>query len=156
MAIDWLAIKNDYINGGGSYRKLAEKYGVKFASLRSRAEKESWTKLREEQQHKTSTKTAQKTQEKISDALSEEAATKARIRSKLIGLAEKWVDGQGEKIRDTGDFRRMVQSCVDLGIMDVQDAAEVENDGLLEALGNVASELFEDGDDSNMLPEESE
>ena len=28
MAVDWLAIRNDYINGGGSYRKLAEKYGV--------------------------------------------------------------------------------------------------------------------------------
>ena len=156
MAVDWLQIKTDYINGGGSYRKLAEKYGVKFAALRSRAEKESWTKLREEQQHKTSTKTAQKTQEKISEALSEEAATKVRIRGKLIKMAENWIDAQRDSVKDPGAFRRIVQSCVDLGIMDVQDGTEVENDGLLEALGNVAANLFEDGDDSTILPEDDE
>ena len=58
MAVDWLAIRNDYINGGGSYRKLAEKYGVPFGSLRSRAEKENWPELKKEQLHKISIKTA--------------------------------------------------------------------------------------------------
>ena len=65
MAADWLAIRNDYINGGGSYRKLAEKYGVAFGSLRSRAEKEKWPELKEEQLHRISTRTAQKTADMI-------------------------------------------------------------------------------------------
>ena len=65
VAVDWLAIRNDYINGGGSYRKLAEKYGVPFGSLRSRAEKESWPERKKEQLHKISTETARKTAEAI-------------------------------------------------------------------------------------------
>lgn len=152
MAVDWLKIKNDYINGGGSYRKLAEKYGVKFAALRSRAEKEKWPALKEEQQHKIDTKTAQKTQDKISDALSDEAAAKVEIRVGLVKLAADWVKKQ-KAISDTNDFRRMVQSCVELGILTVQEDPGAEDDGLLEALGKNAEELFSDGDDSDMLPE---
>ena len=156
VAVDWLAIKNDYISGGGSYRKLAEKYGVNKDTIAKRAKVENWKEQRCTQADKTQTKTIQKTTEKISDALSEEAATKVRIRGKLIKLAENWIDAQCESIEDPGAFRRIVQSCVDLGIMDVQEGGEVENDGLLEALGRVAADLFEDGDDSMILPEESE
>lgn len=65
VAVDWLVIRNDYINGGGSYRKLAEKYGVPFGSLRTRAEKERWPELKTEQLHKISTETAQKTADVI-------------------------------------------------------------------------------------------
>lgn len=156
MAVDWLKIKNDYINGLGSYRRLAEQYGVKFSTLKDVAAREKWVEAKKQHANKVRTKTEQKTAEKISEALSEEAVTKVRIRGKLIGLAEKWIDAQGDKIGDPGDFRRIVQSCVDLGIMDVQDSAEVENDGLLEALGNVAADLFSDGDDSAILPEDGE
>ncbi len=156
MAVDWLRIKNDYINGLGSYRKLAEQYGVSRSALEKRAKVEEWTKKRDAQCGKVEAKVGQKTVEKISEALSEEAATKVRIRGKLIKLAENWIDAQCESIEDPGAFRRIVQSCVDLGIMDVQEGGEVENDGLLEALGSVAADLFEDGDDSVILPEESE
>lgn len=156
MAVDWLRIKNDYINGLGSYRKLAEQYGVSVRTLAKHAKDDDWRGAREAHCNNVATNTQQKTADKISDALSDEAATKVRIRGKLIGLAEKWIDAQEDQIRDPGDFRRIVQSCVDLGIMDVQDSAEIENDGLLEALGNVAANLFEDGDDSAILPEGDE
>lgn len=139
MAVDWLAIKNDYISGGGSYRNLAAKYGVSFNTLKCRAVDEGWKKLKEEQHHKTTTKTQQKTEEKISDALSDEAAAKARIRSKLVKLAERWVDSQGEGIPDTGDFRRMVQSCVELGIMsgEADKEALAKLDDVLKQIGGV-------------------
>ena len=42
MMTDWIAIKNDYINTDISYRKLAGKYNVSFATLRARAKKEDW------------------------------------------------------------------------------------------------------------------
>ncbi len=42
MAVDWLKIRNDYINGGGSYRVLAEKYGVNKDTIAARAKKEQW------------------------------------------------------------------------------------------------------------------
>lgn len=139
MAVDWLVIRNDYINGGGSYRKLAEKYGITLATLRVQAERGNWPELKKEQQHKISTKTAQKTQEKISDALSDEAAAKARIRAKLMRMAENWIDTQGDTVNDTGDFRRMVQSCLDLGIMndEADKEALAKLDEVLNQIGGV-------------------
>ena len=144
MAIDWLAIRNDYINGGGSYRKLAEKYGVSFNTLKDIAVAEGWKSLKEEQHNKTTTKTQQKTEEKISDALSEEAAAKARIRLKLIQMAENWVIEQSGAVNDPADYRRMVQSCMDMGVFDslVKMPGETrEDDPLTKALKEMAEAL---------------
>lgn len=62
--------------------------GVSASSLMQKAAKEKWNEEREANVSKTEAKTKQKTQEKISDALSEEAAAKAKIRVKLIRMAE--------------------------------------------------------------------
>ena len=156
MAVDWLAIRNDYINGGGSYRKLAEKYGVNKDSIATRAKAEDWKGQRDAQTDKTQTKTRQKTEEKIAEALSDEAAKKVKLRTGLLDMALKWLDSQKEGVADTGDFRRMVQSCIDLGVMDTQSGAEVEDDGLLAALGSNAKAVFGDGDDSGILPKEKD
>lgn len=52
----WKKIKAEYIAGGTSYRKLAEKYEVKLSALRSVAEREKWVELKAQAQHKTDTK----------------------------------------------------------------------------------------------------
>lgn len=155
MAVDWLAIRNDYINGGGSYRKLADKYGVNKDTIAFRAKSEGWKEQRDIQTDKTHTKTIQKTEEKISDALSDEAALKVRARSGLLRLAVDWIEKQTE-IEDIGGFRKMVQACAEMGVMDTQDGEAVEDDGLLAALGANAGDLFDDGDDSEMLPKEKD
>ena len=54
--MDWNKLKAEYIAGGTSYRKLAEKYNVSFAILRREAEKGKWTKLKTQAKHKTDTK----------------------------------------------------------------------------------------------------
>ena len=56
MAANWSKIKAEYIRGGTSYRKLAEKYSVPFSALRRRAKSEKWTDLRTQSEHKASTK----------------------------------------------------------------------------------------------------
>lgn len=144
MAVDWLAIRNDYINGGGSYRKLAEKYGVNFSVLKDVAVKEKWKKAKEQQTNEIRTKAEQKAQEKISDALSDVAATKARIRVKLIRMAEAWIDKQTDAMGDTTDYRRIVQSCVDMGVFD-EDITRAgdsgEDDPLTRALAEEAERL---------------
>jgi len=63
--VNWLTIKNEYINTTISYRKLAEKYSVSFATLRVRAQKEDWVAQKKAQQHKVSTKVAQRTADAI-------------------------------------------------------------------------------------------
>ena len=54
--MDWNKIKAEYIAGGTSYRKLAEKHGVSFSTLRGIAEREKWTDLRTQAQHSADTK----------------------------------------------------------------------------------------------------
>lgn len=139
MAVDWLTIKTDYLNGGGSYRKLAEKYGVNKDTIALRAKKENWRKEKDIHSDRIQTKTIEKTEDKISDALSEEAAAKVRIRTRLIRMAENWINDHCEVIEDTGDFRRIVQSCVDLGIMEVEASKEALDklDSVLDQIGGV-------------------
>lgn len=45
--IVWNRIKTEYIAGGTSYRKLAEKHNVSFSTLRKIAAKEHWSELRD-------------------------------------------------------------------------------------------------------------
>lgn len=154
VTVDWLKIKTEYINGNISLRKLAQKSGTSYSQLAKVAAAEKWKDLREAQRIKIESKTNQRITEKISDSISDEAAAKVRIREKLIKMAENWVDAQLETVSDTNDFRRMVQSCIDLGVMDVQDASGLDDDGLLRALGENAENIFAFGDDSEMVSED--
>lgn len=54
--MDWKKVKAEYIAGGTSYRKLAEKYGVSFSTLRNIAIREKWTELKEQADNKSVTK----------------------------------------------------------------------------------------------------
>ena len=63
--IDWIKLRNEYINGNISYRKLAEKHGVNYNTLQDKARKENWFAKKKEQHEKITAKTIQKTAEKI-------------------------------------------------------------------------------------------
>lgn len=54
--MDWNKIKAEYIAGGTSYRKLAEKYSVSFNTLKGVAVREKWTELKEQADNKATTK----------------------------------------------------------------------------------------------------
>lgn len=54
--MDWKRIKAEYIAGGISYRKLAEKHGVSFNTLKTHAIEEKWHQLRQQANHKATTK----------------------------------------------------------------------------------------------------
>ena len=66
--MDWKKLKAEYIKGGISYRKLSEKYGVPFGTLRNVAAKEKWRDLRD--------KTRIKTDTKLTEAVSDEQANR--------------------------------------------------------------------------------
>lgn len=61
MAVDWLTIRNDYINGGGSYRELSERYGVPLRTIAKHAKDEEWQKLKKENCNAIATTLRQKT-----------------------------------------------------------------------------------------------
>lgn len=99
--INWIKIKNDYINGRGSYRKLADKYSISATSIGKRARLEGWAEQREKQLHKSYTKVAQKTADRIAEREADRVA-------RLLGTTDKLQDAL-ERAADELD-RQMVKS----------------------------------------------
>lgn len=82
--MDWNILKAEYIAGGTSYRKLAEKYkdeGVTFDNLKNVAVKEGWAKLKEQAKNKATTK--------MVDTISKDIAKNA---VKINDVADKLLD----------------------------------------------------------------
>lgn len=145
MAADWLTIRNDYINGGGSYRHLAEKYGVPFDTLKQQARKNGWKKARDEFRHKIATETPKKTAEKIINAEAEVAAIRSRLRLKFLQEIERRAELEET---DGMEFRRLVQSFKDMcEITDGIGNTEENDDGFLDALNGTAEEDWSDESD---------
>lgn len=63
--VDWITIKNEYINTDISQRKIAEKHNVSLSTLTKRANREAWQQQRIDLRNKVATKVQQKTAEKI-------------------------------------------------------------------------------------------
>ena len=78
---DWQAIKTDYITTDTSYRKLAQKYGVRYSTICDRSKKENWIAKRDQHRDKTATKTI--------NAISNKQADRA---AKLIGVSDLLLD----------------------------------------------------------------
>jgi len=85
---DWQSIKTEYITTDTSYRKLAQKHGVRYATLQARAKEEKWTALRD--RHRTST--VSKSLTKISNKQAAKLARIEGITDKLLNKLEKAVD----------------------------------------------------------------
>lgn len=88
--IDWNAIRAEYIGGGTSYRKLAEKHQVSFMVLKTRAKKEDWPGLRTQAEHKASTEATQKTAEAAADNAVLAADIKKRLLLRLSRIEQKY------------------------------------------------------------------
>jgi uncharacterized protein YjcR len=48
LNVDWTKIKFDYVHGGVSQADLAERYGIKLATITKRIERERWSDMRVE------------------------------------------------------------------------------------------------------------
>lgn len=87
--MDWNKIKAEYIAGGTSYRKLAEKYDVSRTTLERKAKDEKWSELRRQ--------TEGKAEAKMVDAISTKSAKiddkYFRLVDKLMSKAEETIDG---------------------------------------------------------------
>lgn len=107
--IDWKKLKAEYIRGGVSYRKLAEKYGVSFSSIRRKSEKEKWTDLRTQCVQKTSTKI-------VESVSSQEAKRVDGIQTVADLLLHKITEGvsDGSLITDSQSIRQITASLKDL------------------------------------------
>ena len=98
--MNWKKIKAEYIAGDTSYRKLAEKYGVSFSTLKEIARREKWTDLKDQARHKADTKFA--------DLMGERQANRS---AKINDVADALLN----KISDT------------LALMDVVDSQSIKH-----------------------------
>lgn len=92
---DWNAIKAEYIRGGTSYRKIAEKYGVSFNTLKTVAIREKWTDLRQQTSNTATTK--------LVDKIGGQQASRS---AKILDVADKLLD----KISGTIDMMDAISS----------------------------------------------
>ena len=138
--MDWKRIKAEYIAGGTSYRKLAEKYKVKLSALRSIAERENWVELKAQTQHKTNTKLT----ETVSDIESKKAVD-------IINVADKLLEKIGEMVERYGDpdsIKKLTSAIKDLkDIKGIKSDADIrEQEARIKKLEMEASFRGEDDD----------
>lgn len=109
---NWKKIKAEYVRGGISQAKLAEKHGVSFRTLKEHARKEKWSELRE----MACTKAAQKMVEKTADIQADTTARMIQMQNdaalaiyeKLMMNIVNYPDGVGTKtMRETVDVKKV-------------------------------------------------
>ena len=105
--MDWKRIKAEYIAGGTSYRKLAEKYGVSFNTLKTRAREEQWYELRQQKDHRTTTKIV----ETLSDNDAKKAVDIIDVADKLLDKIEELAD---TLVVDTQSLKQLTSALKDL------------------------------------------
>ncbi|NLH00664.1 MAG: hypothetical protein GX488_01970, partial [Clostridiales bacterium] len=97
----WTEIRLEYATTGLSYRKLAEKHGVSFNTLKARAKRENWVKNKNGYQAALTTKTLQKAATKASDACVKQLVKVGRAAEIATSVIEKIVE-------DADQFRRHI------------------------------------------------
>lgn len=117
LFVDWNKLKAEYIAGGTSYRKLAEKYDVSFAILRREAERGNWTKLKAQ--------TKQKADTKIVNAVSQKIADKS---VKINNVADKLLDKISETIDELEGLDSLSIKQLASALKDIKDIKGVKSE----------------------------
>ena len=123
--MDWKKLKAEYIAGGISYRKLAEKYNVSFHTLRKVAAKERWNNLRDETRAKAATKIV----EIESDKQAERMRRLLTVSDKLLEAVEDAVDKfqAGELQLDKGALKSLSGTIKDIrDIQNIKSQLDIE------------------------------
>lgn len=100
--MNWRKIKAEYIAGGISQRKLAEKYGVNRNLLMRIAQKEKWKDKRDKAEAKALERVEQKTAEIVADNATLAEQIKTKILRKLFQMVEAYPTDAAEIRRKDG------------------------------------------------------
>lgn len=98
-AVGWRKIKAEYIAGGISQRKLAEKYGVNRNLLMRRAQKERWNDKRKSAEAKAMEKVEQKTAEAIADNAVLLERAKTGLLRRVVDMIDNYPDAGAQEIK---------------------------------------------------------
>ena len=121
--MDWNKLKAEYIAGGTSYRKLAEKYGIDRNAVQRVAKREKWCDLKSQAKAKSETK--------IVNAIANDISKKS---VKIDDVADKLLDKISDLLDnlelDTQSIKHLTSSLKDIkdikGIKSKLDIKEQE------------------------------
>ena len=113
--MNWRKIKAEYIAGGISQRKLAEKHGVPFGTLQKRARVEQWNAKRKKADEKAVEKVSQKTAEIVADNATLCEQIKTKLLQKLAVLVDQFPEkGAGELRKKEADGTELIYRMKDI------------------------------------------
>ena len=98
--MSWRKVKAEYIAGGISQRKLAEKYGINPNLLMRHANKEKWNEKRKAAERKALEKVEQKTAETVADNAVLLERIKTGILTRLADMVANYPDTNAGEVRD--------------------------------------------------------
>lgn len=101
--MSWRKIKAEYIAGGISQRKLAEKYGVNRNLLMRIANREKWTEKRSKAEAKALERVEQKTAETVADNAVLIERVKQGLLKRLVEMVEAYPDTNAAEIKKKKD-----------------------------------------------------
>lgn len=108
--MDWKKIKAEYIAGGISYRKLAEKHGVSFNTLKTIAIRENWTDLRQQADNTTTTRIV----ESVVEGNTEHIVSIYDVADKLLNKIESMIDKEGLSITNIKDLASAIKNLKEI------------------------------------------
>lgn len=145
--MDWKKLKAEYIAGGISYRKLAEKHKVSYNTLAKVAAKEDWSSLKQ--------KTAEKITSKIIELESDKQAERMKrlidVSDKLLAAVEDAVDKfkAEELICDKGVLKQLSGTIKDIkDIQNIKTQLDIEEQKARIAILRKQAEAGEDKNDT--------
>ena len=121
--MDWKLIKAEYIAGGTSYRKLADKYGISRSKLQARATSEGWVDLKSQAQAKTEAKLV----DSISDQSAKTTVTIYSVAEKLLGKISSMIERGSYNTKDIKNLTSAVKDLKEItGLKSDADMREQE------------------------------
>ena len=141
--VDWTRIRAEYIAGGTSYRKLSEKHGVSFNTLKTHAVEEQWYKLRQQKDKKATTK--------ILETISDKEANKA---NKIVDVADKLLDKIFEMLDHDASYNTQNIKNLTSALKDLKEIKGFKSDAdMREQEARIAKLQKEASEDDNEVEE---
>lgn len=108
--MDLKKAKAEYIAGGISYKRLADKYGVSFSTIRRAAEKEKWTDLKAQAEQKSSIKIV----ESVAEQNGKHTVSVIDVADKLLKKIETLIDTEKLTISHIKDLSSSLKNLKEI------------------------------------------
>lgn len=147
--MDWSNIRNEYIQGGISYRELAKKHDVPFGTLQRIAKKERWTDLRLQADDKAKTEIVKN----VGKSKGKHSTNVLKVADKLLNKISDMLENM--TTYDTQSIKHLTSALKDLkDIKGIKTSLDLkEQEARIKKLEKEAEEQVEDNKEIKVIIE---